>query len=148
MTKKTENKSLFLYTALIFIVAILLILLSFFGQNNMQSQQPQVSPSATGNGGITENAARLSEENRVLLEQVRNYEQETLTLQQEKQDLQTTSAALEQQNAMNEKLISIYLSIYKEDYETANLALSEIAPESLTPEQKEFYDILLIKTKK
>lgn len=147
MVKKAENKSLFLYTALIFIVAILIILLAFFGQSNMQSQQPEVSPSVSAGGGITESAARLSEENRILLEQVRAYEQKNAALEQENQDLKTANTAVQQLNAINEKLISIYMSIYNEDYDAANQALAEIAPETLTSAQKEFYDILLIKTK-
>ena len=34
MANKNDNKSMFLYTALIFIVAVLLIIFSFLGQNN------------------------------------------------------------------------------------------------------------------
>ena len=33
--KQKENKSMYLYTALIFVVALLLILLAFFGQTNI-----------------------------------------------------------------------------------------------------------------
>ena len=36
MANKNDNKSMFLYTALIFIVAVLLIIFSFLGQTNMQ----------------------------------------------------------------------------------------------------------------
>ena len=43
MANKNDNKSMFLYTALIFIVAVLLIIFSFLGQTNMQKNQPQVS---------------------------------------------------------------------------------------------------------
>lgn len=147
MAKKTENKSLFLYTALIFIVAILLILLSFFGQSNMQSQQPEVSPDVPANGGITERAAQLSEENRILLEQVRTFEKENAELAQKNQELETASKTLQQQNQVNEILIFTYTSIYNEDYDAANTALAELTPETLTPAQKAFYDILLKKTK-
>jgi len=40
MANKNDNKSMFLYTALIFIVAVLLIIFSFLGQTNMQKNQP------------------------------------------------------------------------------------------------------------
>ena len=39
MANKNDNKSLFLYTALIFFVAVVLIILSFFGQTNLQKKQ-------------------------------------------------------------------------------------------------------------
>ena len=38
MSNKNDNKSLFIYTALIFVVAVLLIILSFFGQTNLQKK--------------------------------------------------------------------------------------------------------------
>ena len=67
---KKNNKSLFLYTALIFIVAILLILLSFFGQKNLQSKQPKVDEGAIREQeGIAERASLLSDENKSLIEQ-------------------------------------------------------------------------------
>ena len=70
MANKNDNKSLFLYTSLIFIVAVLLIILSFFGQTNMKKNQPQVeTTSEPTNSGITERAAILSEENKNLIEE-------------------------------------------------------------------------------
>ncbi len=72
-TNKNNNKSLFLYTALIFIVAVLLIILSFFGQTNLEKNQPKVEESSQQTqapvSGITEKAAVLSEENKTLLEE-------------------------------------------------------------------------------
>ena len=68
MANKNDNKSLFLYTSLIFIVAVLLIILSFFGQTNMKKNMTQVDTEAA-NSGITERAAVLSEENKNLLEE-------------------------------------------------------------------------------
>lgn len=68
MANKNDNKSMFLYTALIFIVAVLLIIFSFLGQTNMQKNQPQVSESPDKEMSISEKASILSEENTVLLE--------------------------------------------------------------------------------
>lgn len=71
-TNKNNNKSLFLYTGLIFVVAVLLILLSFFGQMNLQKNQPKTEETeevTQTNTGITERAAVLSEENKNLLEE-------------------------------------------------------------------------------
>lgn len=93
-TNKNNNKSLFLYTALIFIVAVLLIILSFFGQTNLEKNQPKVEESSQQTqapvSGITEKAAVLSEENKTLLE-------ENIKLKDENQKLiqkQTTNDIL------------------------------------------------------
>ena len=64
---------MFLYTALIFVVAILLIILSFFGQTNLEKKQPAVKqtmePSERLSSSISQRAAEVSEDNRVLLEE-------------------------------------------------------------------------------
>ena len=70
MANKNDNKSLFIYTSLIFIVAVLLIILSFFGQTNLQKNKPQLEANTEpANSGITERAAILSEENKNLIEE-------------------------------------------------------------------------------
>lgn len=67
---KSNNRSLFLYTGLIFVVALLLILISFFGQTNLEKKQPKVDEETQRElTGITEKASVLSEENKNLLEE-------------------------------------------------------------------------------
>ena len=53
MANKNDNKSMFLYTALIFIVAVLLIIFSFLGQTNLQEN----------NSNLKKENQELSEEN-------------------------------------------------------------------------------------
>lgn len=80
---KNNNKSLFLYTGLIFIVAVLLIILSFFGQLNLQKNQPKTEEAedvAQASTGITERAAVLSEENKNLIEENSQLKQENYDL--------------------------------------------------------------------
>ena len=83
MANKNDNKSMFLYTALIFIVAVLLIIFSFLGQTNMQKNQPQVSESPDKEMSISEKASILSEENTVLLENNNNLKKENQELSEE-----------------------------------------------------------------
>lgn len=59
------NKSLYLYTSLIFVVAILLIILSFFAMSNRDSKLNETEQAQT----ITEKTAALSEENKNLAEE-------------------------------------------------------------------------------
>lgn len=60
------NKSLYLYTALIFVVAILLIILSFFAMSNRDKQMNEIEETKS----ITEKASVLSEENKNLAEEI------------------------------------------------------------------------------
>lgn len=79
-TNKNNNKSLFIYAALIFFVAVILIILSFFGQTNLQKNMPVENTEQTQ--GITERAALLSEENKNLLEENKQLKEENEKLLQ------------------------------------------------------------------
>lgn len=59
------NKSLYLYTSLIFVVAILLIILSFFAMSNRDNKLNETEQAQS----ITEKTAALSEENKNLAEE-------------------------------------------------------------------------------
>ena len=94
MANKNDNKSMFLYTALIFIVAVLLIIFSFLGQTNMQKNQPQVSESPDKEMSISEKASILSEENTVLLENNSNLKKENQELSEENIQLKSDNESL------------------------------------------------------
>ena len=94
MAIKNDNKSMFLYTALIFIVAVLLIIFSFLGQTNMQKNQPQVSESPDKEMSISEKASILSEENTVLLENNSNLKKENQELSEENIQLKSDNELL------------------------------------------------------
>lgn len=67
---KSKDRSLFLYMGLIFLVAVLLIVLSYLGQKNLEKKQNEISEAVTQEtAGITERAAALSEENKNLIEE-------------------------------------------------------------------------------
>ena len=66
--KENNNRSLYIYTGLIFLVAVVLILIAFFGQSKIERSQP-VPVNQDENTSITERASVLSEENRSLLEE-------------------------------------------------------------------------------
>ena len=62
-----QNKSLYLYTSLIFVVAILLIILSFFAMSNRDDKMNETEQAQS----ITEKTSALSEENKNLAEENR-----------------------------------------------------------------------------
>ena len=90
---KKENKSLFLYTSLIFIVSILMILIAFAGQNHIRKSQPETD--AAGNS-LTNSINTLSEQNVKLTN-------ENATLNRKVVELETTNTA-------NQQIIDDYLN--------------------------------------
>ena len=68
MTEHKNNKSLFLYTALIFLVALLMIIVSFFGQSHLESIRETEQKAKN----LTEKTSMLSDQNLYLTEQVSN----------------------------------------------------------------------------
>ena len=152
MAKENNNRSLFLYTSLIFIVAIIMILIAFFGQNNLQKNQPIQSEAELTS--ITEKAAELSEDNRILLEENQKIIDENtrlsadntrLTAENENVIQQLDSLSIENKN--NQTLIKVYEFMYKSQKKNARNLLQTVNQEELTEEQKTFYNILLKKSK-
>lgn len=129
MTNSNQNntKSLFLYTALIFIVAILLIMISFFGDAKITKNLPTPSPNATtAPDGITEKAAALSQENLRLTQEV---------------------ASLKAQMEKDKNNLDVYVALaeaayYKEQGDTKKTEeiLLAIDPETLDEKQKALYN--------
>lgn len=142
MPKKFENKSLFLYTALIFFAAILIIIVAFFGQSNLERSQPVVDNNETTHvveDGITQKAAVLSEQNALLITQ-----NETLTklndeLYDDVNDLETENEELKINYSNGNILCSVYQYIYDKNYDDAQVVLNSINVDSLTDAQKIIY---------
>lgn len=117
--QSTGNKSLYLYTALIFVVAILLIILSFFAMSNRDKQMNEIEETKS----ITERASVLSEENKNLAEEIVSLK------------------------SSNEKLTADLLNIAGEylaegDKLKANELIKNIDAEKLTDEQKIIYNTI------
>lgn len=122
---KNDNKSLFLYAGLIFFVAVLLIILSFFGQTNLKKNQPVVDEPVSETG-ITERTAILSEENKNLIE--------------ENKQLKQQNEQLIEQKTANDLLLSAngYLSLGNKA--KAGEMLAAVEYEGLSSDQKIIYD--------
>lgn len=141
MNNKNDNKSLFIYTALIFVVAVLLIILSFFGQTNLQKKQPNVEENTTATG-ISERASVLSEENKTLIEENTSLENENTQLSEENDVLKTENETLVNYKNINELLLSAN-GYYTLGNDTKALEiLNTINYDELTGDQKILYDTL------
>ena len=136
MANKNDNKSMFLYTALIFIVAVLLIIFSFLGQTNMQKNQPQVSESPDKEMSISEKASILSEENTVLLENNSNLKKENQELSEENIQLKSDNESLVQ----NDLLLSANGYFTLGNNSMALETLDKVNYNDLSSDQKIIYD--------
>lgn len=133
MANKNDNKSMFLYTALIFIVAVLLIIFSFLGQTNMQKNQPQVSESPDKEMSISEKASILSEENTVLLENNSNLKKENI-------QLKSDNESLTQKQSQNDLLLSANGYFTLGNNSMALETLDKVNYNDLSSDQKIIYD--------
>ncbi len=136
MANKNDNKSLFIYTALIFFVAVILIILSFFGQTNMQKNQPKIeenSEQTQQSNGITERAAILSEENKTLIE-------ENKKITKENEALKSENETLTEKITVSDLLLSAngYYSLGEKSKVLE--ILHQINYDNLTDDQKTLYD--------
>lgn len=125
---KKESKSLILYTALIFLISIIMILIAFVGQNNIQSMQPQTDASGES---ITDKVNRLSEENRLLLE-------ERIRLTRENE-------VLVDENSLLYNFLKMDSLLNEERFEEAKLIYNTIDPTLLTEIQKVYYDDITVR---
>jgi cell division protein FtsB len=133
---KNDNKSLFMYTALIFFVALLLIILSFFGQTNLENHQPKAEDSTEQSqqlSGISERAAVLSEENNNLLD-------ENTKITKENEDLKSENDSLTSRVNTNDLLLSANAYLSQGDKEKALEIISSINYDDLNSDQKIIYD--------
>lgn len=146
MMKSKNNSSLFLYTALIFFVAIIMIIIAFFGQSNLQKSQPLPADTAA-NSSITEKAAQLSEDNRILMEQNQVLQTEKKELSDNVEEIKSQLDFIQMEKTNYDKLLEIYNYLYKGSKSKAREALSEINAEELNETQKTFYNILVKKSK-
>ena len=143
--KNNDNRSLFMYTALIFFVAIVMIVMSFFAQTHLE--QMRVSEKDAENVSLSNKAAQVSEENMQLVEL-----NKTLRMKNEEKENQIVVLTTErdmlvrQKNAYN-SLMAVYDKLLRDDKNGAGDLLQGIYTEDLSPEQKEIYDKLVKEAK-
>lgn len=141
---KDNNKALFLYTGLIFLVALVIILISMFGQNNFKSKEA-LPVSAPSGWGISEKAALISEENLKL-------EEENRSLKADLSDRDTKIETLTAENAAQAEVINNYnilldcYAMYRDrKYEEAKNLFLTVNKSVLPAEVQFLYDELLEK---
>lgn len=141
---KNDNKSLFLYTALIFAAAILIIIVASLSQGKLlKAQNDLISETPVPNNeGISHRTTMVSEQNALLITQ-----NETLTalnneLSNDKSELEAKNEELRINYSNGNILCTIYQYIYDGNKDDALESLNLINEDSLTDAQKIIYNNL------
>lgn len=143
MARNKGNRPLMIYTSLIFIVAIIMVIVAFFGQRHLESAQFRQTETAKG---ISVRASQLSEENRLLMEVNKRLTNSLNELTEENQTLKADLDVLTKESEQNKKLTEVYIALNNSGRSKARKLLKEIYTEDLTAEQKDFYDMLVKKS--
>ena len=144
MTKSNDNRSLFLYTSLIFIVAIIMVIVSFFAQTHLD--QTAVGEVDSEKVDLSNKAARVSEENMQLVELNKSLKDSNLALSEENAKLKESVEAMQKEIEAYKALTLVSEKLLGGNKNAARTLLENIFTQDLTPEQKEIYDTLVKKT--
>lgn len=139
--KKSDNKSLIMYTSLIFLAAIVMIVVSFFAQQHLE--QLKVSETEAENVTLSNKAAQVSEENMQLVELNKSLKDANKVLTDENLALTGERDALLKETGAYKALIDVYEKLVDGKKSAAQKLLKDIYTEDLSPEQKEMYDFLV-----
>ncbi len=142
--KKSDNKSLVIYTSLIFMAAIIMIVISFFAQKHLEDAR--VSETEAENVTLSNKAASVSEENMQLVELNKNLKEENAGLMQANDELTKERDALLKETGAYKELNEVYEMLLEGNTKAATEKLSSIYTQDLSPDQKEIYDYLVKKT--
>lgn len=143
MKTNKGTRPLMIYTSLIFIVAIIMVIVAYFGQRHLESAQIRQTETTMG---ISERASQLSDENRLLMENNRKLTDENDDLRSQNVELSEQNTALTKEAESARKLLAVYSALYAGNKASARRQLAAINSEDLTSEQKGFYDILAKKS--
>ncbi|MBR5808533.1 MAG: hypothetical protein IKY39_00305 [Clostridia bacterium] len=139
--KKSDNKSLIMYTSLIFVAAIIMIVVSFFAQQHLEGLR--VSETEAENVTLSNKAAQVSEENMQLVELNKSLKDANKALTDANVTLTTERDTLLKEKNAYLSLMEVYEKLLGGKKTSARKILKEIYTEDLSPEQKEIYDFLV-----
>lgn len=148
MSQSKNSSSLFLYTALIFLVALMMIILSFFGSGKHESAKEEAKT-------LTERATAVSEENLNLTKKVNELEgtvkenEKTITEYEESVKIKDeTIQTLTNESSIYKNLIIAYERIDEGKTKEASDILAVIDATILSEDTLTFYNKLINLTNK
>ncbi len=140
MPNNRGNKPLMIYTSLIFVVAIILVIVAFFGQKHQDEQMAKAK-------SISERATIVSSKNAELTKTNEKLLAENILLNDELQTLSEQISVLSKESEQNQKLNEVFMLIENRKKKQAYTLLQDIPTEDLTDYQKLYFDALVKKCK-
>lgn len=142
MENKKSNRSLFLYAALIFVAAIAVIAFSFFAQINADKNYEKYVGEENSETSISGKVAKLSEENRILLETIGSLNEKNSEITEDNEILTEQVLSLDKQMTNAKKMYVIFDMICHGKFKGAVLEYKNLEPLFFTEEQDKFYDYI------
>ena len=142
MSDKKKDKSLVGYTALIFVVAILMIVLSFLSQLNLSKQQNAYTGIEGDASSITDKVSQLSDENMVLFETIRSLNKKLDEYTKEIENMEAETKELNSILENNKLLIQIQNYINFKQYDEAKELMAKLNFEIMSDEDTKMYSSL------
>ena len=142
--KESDNKSLLIYTSLIFFVAIIMIIVSFFAQTHLD--QSKVGEIDLEKVDLSNKAAQVSEENMQLVELNKSLKDANTQLLAENTELKEKTEDMQKEIDAYSALFAVSEKLLGGNKRAARTLLENIYTEDLTQKQKEIYDTLVKKT--
>lgn len=133
--KSNQNNSMFLYTALIFAVALILIILAFFGQTNLSALRSENDAVPTPDQ-IEETLSPTEPATQPPQDELARLVNQVSVLTAENENLK---------NKVNlyDNLLSAYAYVSSGDIESAKPLIEGIDVNALTDNQKELYNVII-----
>lgn len=142
--KKADNKTLIMYTSLIFIAAILMIVISFFAQRHLEKLN--VNETAQENVTLSNKSAQVSEENMQLVELNKALKDANAKITEANDALLIENEQFKGEIKSYNLLIDVYDKLLAGKKSAARKLLKDIYTENLSAEQKKIYDFLAHQT--
>lgn len=120
---KKSTKTLWIYTAILFSIAILLILVTTFTQSKIVDDNGNLSVLGTLTATSKQKIINLQNENIKLGEELNALKQEHAALLESSAALVKTS---EEEQALKEKVAKLYKAYAEDDYETMQTLMEEL----------------------
>ena len=141
---KQNTKFIWIYVAILFSFAIILILFAGLTKNNYQKE---INDQEMVNAGIRKSLSALSMENEALSSSLKETEAQNTALMEENERLSKESRAAisfyDGDTEITKILLRAYAECLDEKFEEAKAMLEEINRNNLTTQQKNLYDMII-----
>lgn len=141
---KQNTKFLWIYIAILFSFALILILFAGLTQNNYRKE---IEQQQTESAGVKQSLVTLTDENQKMKDEIKSLKTETENLKTENEKLTSEKgimlSSIGEDTETSQKLLDSYFIFSKGDKQTAVKNLEDIDKNSLTSAQLNIYNTII-----